>query len=208
VIEPLLDAEEVARLRAALRGHGYTSAGIAARIGPRATDAMRRNDYRAALRATEDRDPLGTLIRLFVCAQSEPAATVTRALHPLPLADALDTGLVTPSVESGQLQAGVDLEPYGEDWWVLADLPATARTTPLPVDYVLGVGGASTTLAAATVRKPVGTALDLGTGCGIQALHLSTHADRVTATDVAPRALRFAATRRGPRRHGLGAADR
>ncbi|MEN3305410.1 MAG: hypothetical protein V7603_1612 [Micromonosporaceae bacterium] len=194
MIEPLLDAEEVARLRAALRGHGYTSAGIAGRIGPGATAAMRRNDYRAALRATEDRDPLGTLIRLFVCAQAEPAATVTRALHPLPLADALDTGLVTPSVESGHLQAGIDLEPYGEDWWVLADLPAGARTTPLPVDFVLGVGGASTTLAGATVREPVGSALDLGTGCGIQALHLSTHADRVTATDVAPRALRFAAT--------------
>jgi hypothetical protein len=194
VIGPLLDADGVARLRAALHGNGYTSAGIAGRIGPVATAAMRRNDFRAALRATEDRDPLGTLIRLFVCAQAEPTGTVARALAPLPLPDALDAGLVTASVESGHLKAGVDLEPYGEDWWVLADLPASARHSPLPVDYVLGVGGASTTLAAATVRRPVGTALDLGTGCGIQALHLSTHAQRVTATDVAPRALRFAAT--------------
>src|SRR5690606_8439130 len=50
------------------------------------------------------------------------------------------------------------------------------------------------TLAGATVRRPVGSALDLGTGCGVQALHLSTHAASVTATDVNPRALRFAAT--------------
>ncbi|HKT02266.1 MAG TPA: methyltransferase [Rugosimonospora sp.] len=194
MIEPLLDADGVARLRAALTTAGYTSAGIAGRIGPEATAAMRRNDYRAALRATGEGDPLGTLIRLFVCAQSEPAEAVARALDPLPPDAALAAGLVTPTVESGQLRAGVDLEPYGEDWWVLADLPAGARTGPLPVDHVLGVGGASTTLAGATVRDPVGTALDLGTGCGIQALHLSTHARRVTATDVAPRALRFAAT--------------
>lgn len=56
---------------------------------------------------------------------------------------------------------------------------------------VLGVGGASTTLAGITVRKPVGSALDLGTGSGIQALHASQHATRVTATDLNPRALVF-----------------
>ena len=44
------------------------------------------------------------------------------------------------------------------------------------------------------MRRPVGTALDLGTGCGVQALHLSTHARSVTATDLSERALRFAAT--------------
>jgi hypothetical protein len=56
------------------------------------------------------------------------------------------------------------------------------------------VGGASTTLAGATVRPAVETALDLGTGCGVQALHLALHSRRVTATDVSVRALRFAAT--------------
>jgi methylase of polypeptide subunit release factors len=195
VIEPLLGPEGVIRLREALRGHGYTSTGIANRIGAEATAALRRNDLRAALRATAgEHDPLGTLIRLFVCGCSEPGERVARALVPLPLPDALDAGLVVPSVESGQLQAGVDLDPYGEDWWVVADLSPNARTGPPPVDFVLGVGGASTTLANATVRASVGTALDLGTGCGVQALHLSTHAQQVTATDVAPRALRFAAT--------------
>lgn len=194
MIEPLLDPDGVARLRAALAEHGYTSAGIAARIGAGATAAVRREDFRAALRATQERDPLGTLIRLFICAQNEPADAVARALHPLPVADAMNAGLVARSLENGHLRAGVDLEPYGEDWWVLADLSASARSGRLGVDHVLGVGGASTTLADAAVRRPVGTALDLGTGCGVQALHLSRHATRVTATDVAPRALRFAAT--------------
>jgi len=92
------------------------------------------------------------------------------------------------------MRAAVELEPYG-DWWVVADLSAAMRRgTPLPAEHVLGVGAASTTLAQATIRRPVPHALDLGTGCGVQALHLSTHAARVTATDVSPRALRFAAT--------------
>ncbi len=58
---------------------------------------------------------------------------------------------------------------------------------------VLGPGGASETLAGLTVRRPVERALDLGTGSGVQALHATTHARSVTATDVNPRALRMAA---------------
>jgi SAM-dependent methyltransferase len=65
---------------------------------------------------------------------------------------------------------------------------------PLAADHVLGVGAASLTLAQATPRTPVGRALDIGTGCGVQALHLAGHAEQVTATDVSPRALRMAAT--------------
>jgi methylase of polypeptide subunit release factors len=125
---------------------------------------------------------------------------VVAALAPLPLVDALTAGLVepAPSPDPGDggdwLCAGVELEPYGE-WWVLSDLSSGLRPgRPLPGDHVLGVGAASTTLAEATVRRPVTTALDLGTGCGVQALHLSRHAAAVTATDVSERALRFAAT--------------
>jgi SAM-dependent methyltransferase len=49
-------------------------------------------------------------------------------------------------------------------------------------------------LARAVVRDPVRSALDLCCGSGVQSLHLSAHADEVTATDLSPRALRFAAT--------------
>jgi hypothetical protein len=54
---------------------------------------------------------------------------------------------------------------------------------------VLGISSASTSLAQLTMREPVGSALDLGTGCGVQALHLAGHAERVVATDVNKRAL-------------------
>ncbi|WP_176738481.1 DUF7059 domain-containing protein [Micromonospora pallida] len=188
----LLSPAGVDRLRTALTSAGFTGTGIADRLGPPATAAMTRNDYRAALRATEDRDRLGTLIRLFICEQTEPEASVVAALAPLTVAEALDAGFVERYGDG--LRAGIDLEPYGDDWWVLADLPASARPGPLHAEHVLGVGGATQTLLGATVRRPVETALDLGTGSGVQALHLSTHARRVTATDLSARALRFAAT--------------
>ena len=78
--EPLLDPAGIGMLRAALRAAGYTSGGVADRIGPQATAALGRADHRAALRATEDRDPLATLIRLFICAQAEPHDVAEDAL--------------------------------------------------------------------------------------------------------------------------------
>ncbi|HLU33564.1 MAG TPA: methyltransferase [Natronosporangium sp.] len=191
--EPLLDPTGIAQLREALTRARYTTPGIADRLGPEATTAVSRGDYRQALRLTAGRDALATLIRLYVCGTTEPVEAVAAALAPLPLAQARAAGLVEPHGEG--LRAGVDLEAYGDGWWVVSDLPASARPgRPLPADHVLGVGGASTTLVGATIRRPVATALDLGTGCGVQALHLATHAGAVTATDLNPRALRFAAT--------------
>jgi hypothetical protein len=189
----LLSPAGVEALRTALTNAGFTANGIANRLGPQATGGVARNDFRAALRATEDRDPLATLIRVFICDQTERADVVAAALAPLTIEEALAGGIVERHGDG--LRAGVDLEPYGDDWWVLADVPASARPgRPLHAEHVLGIGGASQTLIGATVRRPVATALDLGTGSGVQALHLSTHARRVTATDISERALRFAAT--------------
>jgi hypothetical protein len=188
-VQPLLDRAGVDDLRAALSAAGYTTKGVADRLGSAAVRAIQRGDFRPALRATGDGDPLATLIRLFICGQSEAESVVAVAL---PLTVARGAGLLHGDGDS--VRAGVELEPYG-DWWVLSDLSSTLRPgVPLPADHVLGVGGASSTLAQATVRDDVGSALDLGTGCGVQALHLSQQAERVTATDVSERALRFAAT--------------
>ena len=79
--------------------------------------------------------------------------------------------------------------PDGDhDWWVISDLGEAQTGRPLAADHVLGVGGATLTLLEMTVRDRVDSALDLGCGCGIQALYLATHASRVVATDVSARA--------------------
>ena len=59
-------------------------------------------------------------------------------------------------------------------------------------DHVIGVGASSVLLARMTVRRPIGRALDLGTGGGVQALNVSSHAGEVVATDLNRRALGFA----------------
>ncbi len=182
----LLPDDDIDLLRDALVRADYTSEGIAARLGEDATDALARNDYRAALRLTESRDELATLIRLYICGQTEPATAVRNAFGGL-----RNYGELLVETDGGY-RAGVDLEPYNDGTWILADLPRPDRT--LRPDHVLGVGGASTSLANATIREPVDRALDVGTGCGVQALNLSRHARHVTATDLSERALRFAAT--------------
>lgn len=75
---------------------------------------------------------------------------------------------------------------------VVSDLKARPGGRPLRLDHVVGQGGASASLAQLVIHRPVDNALDLGTGSGVQALHLAARARRITATDVSPRALDLA----------------
>lgn len=100
-----------------------------------------------------------------------------------------------PQAPDAAWRTTVDLRPHsaddGTELWVASDLGAHQRPGALRRDHVLGVGQASLTLAQLTEREPVDTALDLGTGCGIQTFHLLAHARRVTVTDLSERALAF-----------------
>ncbi|HEY1179946.1 MAG TPA: methyltransferase [Phytomonospora sp.] len=184
-----IPTSDIDRLREAIASAGLTPDGVTARLGERDRAAADRGDYRGALAATSGLDALDVFVRLFVCGVAVPAASVAAALAPLDLDSAQSWGLLTR--DGDDYAAGMSLTLYG-DFHVLADLPSAPGRT-LDSEHVLGVGGASTTLTSATLRAPVGSALDIGTGCGVQALHLSGHADRVTATDLSERALGFAA---------------
>jgi len=100
-----------------------------------------------------------------------------------------------PGTASSDGAAAVGAAPDATDpegvlhtWWVLSDLGEVTTGQPLRPDHVLGIGGATTSLLGLTIRDHVASALDIGTGCGIQALYLATHADRVVATDLSGRA--------------------
>jgi len=60
-------------------------------------------------------------------------------------------------------------------------------------DLVMGVASSSNLLASLVVPRRVERAVDIGCGCGIQAILVARHAKTVIACDVNPRALNFTA---------------
>lgn len=197
---PASYAADPRRLAEALRTVDFTVDAVAERLGQQAGAALGRNTTLAALRALGGADdPQATLLRLFVLQRTVGREAADRALPGL-VAPLREDGLLDEV--AGRVRANVDVRPYGADeasgtpvdGWVVADhVPGldgqVNRTRP---DFVLSASPASATLTQMTIRQPVGRALDLGTGCGVQSLHLVGHADRVVATDLNPRALRLA----------------
>jgi hypothetical protein len=181
----------IPRLRDALVAADYTFDGVADLLGTTAHAALGRNETTPGLRRTTGGTPLEMMTRLWLLQAKVGVDEVERALPGL-LHDLCVAGILERSV--GEVAARVDLRPYGTDdgnLWVLADLtPGLDGTTNrVGTDHVLGISPAATSLAQLTVRVPVESALDLGTGCGVQSLHLTGHAARVVATDVNRRAL-------------------
>ncbi len=189
-----LSPETVDRLRDALSKAGFTYDGVAEALGPDAHAALQRNETTPGLRRTAGAEPLETLTRLWPLQAAVSTAEAEAALPGLvdPLCAA---GLLEQSVST--VRARVDIRPYADDthdWWVVSDLTPglDGAGNKVTRDHVLGVSSASTSLAQLTIREPVGSALDLGTGCGVQSLHLAGHAQHVVATDVNERALAMA----------------
>ncbi|MDN5893278.1 MAG: class I SAM-dependent methyltransferase [Nocardioides sp.] len=178
-------------LRAALVAADYTYDAVADLLGTTAHAALSRNETVPGLQATRGHTPLETLTRLFLLQTPVSLADAEKALPDLvdPLAA---QGILERSV--GEVAARLDVRPYAaedRDLWVVSDLTPGLDGAPNRVgtDHVLGISSASTSLAQLTIREPVARALDLGTGCGVQALHLAEHARSVVATDVNKRAL-------------------
>jgi len=175
----------------------------------------------ATLRARLGRvEPSATLAELFVLGLPVSRAELAAALPLLTVAGAEELGLVAAcfaehsaataevaatadrvaTADVGGLRPLVELRPYSfldefgaDSWWIVSDLGELALGHPLGESHVLGIGGASRTLSGLIMPTPAGRVLDLGTGCGIQAMHASRHAEHVVATDISERALELAA---------------
>ena len=194
MIGPVLPVSVLATLADCVRAH-YGSAQVAEVLGLPGQAALARGDRAGVQRLTRGGSATETLIRLFLLGLPVPTAQAAAALAPVSVEAAVAAGLLV--AEAREVSAALDLRPYSEtdgpDWWLLSDLGSDVRPGPLRSNHVLGVGQAATTLAQATVRQPADRALDVGTGSGVQALHLSRHCRSVTATDLSGRALSFAA---------------
>jgi len=193
-VSPLFDAATIATFQESFTAH-FTTEAVDATLGIEGQAAMSRGDLAGVERLVRGASPTDTLIRLFLLGQSVAASDVSAAIGVSP-SRAVESGLL--HIDEDTATARLDLRPYreadGPGWWILSDFGADVRPGVLDDEHVLGPGMAATTLAQATMRQPAGRALDVGTGCGIQALHLSRHCSSIVATDLSPRAMRIAAT--------------
>lgn len=187
----MLDETAIASLRRALLAADYTLDGVSERLGEVGLAGLARNSSVPAQRILEgSSDAQAELLRFWLLGLPVSQAVI-RPLLGCP-DDLVGDGLV--AISGDQWQATVELKPHGSQaraGWICSDqTPLDGRNTPPSEDFVLGASPASTTLAQLVPPGHYGSVLDLGTGCGIQGLHLA--ADRLVATDLNPRALELA----------------
>jgi SAM-dependent methyltransferase len=178
--------EELGRVLARI---GYTGEAIRGTLGDDAYQG-RTWDVPVHLRRLQAGTPLQTAIRLLFLGLPVQREEVEAAFAPLTGEDLRRLGLLQHS--DSPLVASVRVVPHAELLLAGNRYPdETAGGTP--ADYVATVTAPSAILATLTARDNVRTALDVGTGSGIQALWAARHCDRVVAVDINPRALNLAA---------------
>lgn len=181
-----------------LAAAGWTVDGVGALLGPVAQAALARESPVPAVRALRGRGDAGaTLTRLWLLGRAVTRRELDAALPVTGAQGAVALGLVEAAGHEpdDELRPLVDLRPHeydGTTWWLASDLSELVTGVPLEPDHVLGVGGASVTLSRWVPRRHAERALDVGTGCGVQAFHLARHSAAVVATDVSARCLAFA----------------
>lgn len=191
------DPELTADLRADLRDADYTAEAVRGAWGAVADDAIGRGLHGPALVALGARtDALAVLARLLFLGGAVSHAEADAALPRLGAGGLAALGLASVDGDTVVAAALVRPQEFADAagsglWWVASDLDEGALGGALPVGHVLGVGGASMTLAGLQLPSPAGRVLDIGTGCGIQTLRALRYADHVVATDVSERALQF-----------------
>ncbi|GAA4385714.1 class I SAM-dependent methyltransferase [Tsukamurella soli] len=187
------------RLRPVLLTIGFSEAAVRDRLGPSAAGAVMRGEPGPVLTAAEGSDPLDTLIQLFVAHARVDRDDAECALAPVTVDDGIACGLLEDT-DADEPEAGVraalGIRPLdtgdGVTDWLVSDLDGRMRPRPDDPEQVMGVGHASLSLLRATPTDTVGRALDLGTGCGVQAVAVARRAGTVVATDLSERAVRYA----------------
>ena len=181
---PRVDRTALKELRTALEHADYTAERIEATLGVGELSAAPGVAAIHRRRLTGD-DPFLVLARLFVLGDAVAASRASDAIRPSTLDRLTELGIL--GNDDNSLRANIRLIPHG-DYYLASDHAGVEPSA----DWVAGIHAPSITLAKLAVRRPVEAALDLGTGCGIQALLAAKHSARVVATDVNERALAFA----------------
>lgn len=175
--------------RGVLRDAGYDDGEIKRHLKVESIEEARKLGRTALLARTASGSALDTLIRVLLCGQEVGAEAFERAVGPMDPGAWVGAGLVERDGEG--VRALLALTPLSGKIFV-SDLPVRSGVRPAP-DYVMGAASSSMTLANISVRRRAGVAMDLGTGCGVQAVFAGEHCGRVIATDTNERAVGLAA---------------
>jgi len=185
------DPATARRLRSCLDGAGFDFGAMTERLGPHAVARVAAGELAPLVRATRAGDALDVLLRLFVLGVPVPLGDARRALAPVPVEELAEGGVV--AIDGDDVEARITVRPLDAPAaWVVAHDRTPRAGAPLAADHVIGVSASSMALAGATVRRPGVSTLDIGTGCGVQALFASSHSERVVASDLNPRAASLA----------------
>jgi hypothetical protein len=176
-------------VREVLDRAGYAGPAVAQAFGVDGLRALDGMSGPVLVRRVGGDSRLERLIRLLLLGVEIEYDALRAALHPTPVEAWEAFGLIETS--AGVARARYRIVP-SDDLLLLSDWPASPGR-PLRPDHVLGPSPSASVLADVTVRSPVDSVLDLGTGCGIQALIATRHARRVVATDLNQRAVEVAA---------------
>ncbi len=174
-------------LGAALRGDTYPETSREVTSLEDLLVPKRRGERQTAPADSPSASPVtwGPLARLFACAEAVSREELDGALPSGVVEDLRRLGMVM--INGGAVRASFRIQRLGRHL-VVSDWPAAHR----PKNYVPGVTASGLTLAHLTPTRPVGTFLDLGSGCGLQAVLAADHAIEVVATDVNSRAVSLA----------------
>ena len=180
----------IAALREVLDKHGFTGTAALDALGPPLPfgKAHLRDDLPFYLRRLDAPTPINTLVKLFVLDRSVDENRARQAFAPLDLEDVCELGLI----EHGPRGVRACLRLSMHDGLLLAHDAYDEETRTLRPDHVLDVNPTTISLSNLTVRRDVGRALEIGTGCGALALRAARHATHVVGTDTNPRALNVA----------------
>jgi methylase of polypeptide subunit release factors len=184
-LETPADPEVLPQFRETLLRAEFTVPAIAALLGSASVTELKSRSARL-LYATRSGSAQDTFIRLFVAGVPVAIEQVRAAVGPALVSALAEAGVLRVSSRTATPLVGI--LPHDE-LVLAADQPFHSGTSP---DYVPGITDSSVFLELFTIRRPLASAMDFGTGFGLHALRASLHADSVTAVDVNRRALDFA----------------
>jgi methylase of polypeptide subunit release factors len=148
--------------------------------------AVRRNVVEAPFFGTEETSRSKLLMAWFYLGDSVESPAASDLIPADVLACLIDTGML---VRKGKRLMPVVMLTPQQDFLFASD--NSLRWQCKPDDVVIWPNPTSQLLDRFTIRRPFHAALDLGAGCGIQAILSTKHCAHVTATDLNPRAMEF-----------------